>query len=142
MILFLRNFPTYNVAQFFSTSYHTVFFFTKVMDLYFYIYHQGTGENPYYCQFKPSKKSPYRPNATSLPAYISLCQLKMSLVFSYSQAFSNNGQITIQTKDPRYQDVIGNRVSLSFGDIKKANLMLKCRGQNHGIRVFYLLLMK
>uniref|UniRef100_A0A2C9JMR4 Metalloendopeptidase n=1 Tax=Biomphalaria glabrata TaxID=6526 RepID=A0A2C9JMR4_BIOGL len=42
------------------------------------------------------------------------------------RAFSNNEGLTIQTKDPRYQNVIGNREGLSFNDIKLASLMYKC----------------
>ncbi|KAK6960982.1 zinc metalloproteinase nas-14 [Biomphalaria glabrata] len=41
-------------------------------------------------------------------------------------AFSFNGQLTIKTKDPQYQNVIGNRDGMSFFDIKLANLMYKC----------------
>ncbi|CAL1532050.1 unnamed protein product, partial [Lymnaea stagnalis] len=41
-------------------------------------------------------------------------------------AFSMNGQVTIKTNDPAYQNVIGSRVGLSFFDIKLANLMYKC----------------
>lgn len=42
------------------------------------------------------------------------------------RAFSQNGQLTIKTNDPAYQNVIGNRDGLSFYDIKLANLMYKC----------------
>ncbi|XP_076458523.1 zinc metalloproteinase nas-14-like [Babylonia areolata] len=41
-------------------------------------------------------------------------------------AFSVNGGITIQTKDRRYMDVIGNQGGLSFRDIKTMNLMYPC----------------
>uniref|UniRef100_A0A2C9L2S3 Metalloendopeptidase n=1 Tax=Biomphalaria glabrata TaxID=6526 RepID=A0A2C9L2S3_BIOGL len=40
-------------------------------------------------------------------------------------AFSLNGEITIKANDPKYQNVLGNRISLSFNDIKLANLMYK-----------------
>ncbi|KAK6960979.1 zinc metalloproteinase nas-13-like isoform X1 [Biomphalaria glabrata] len=42
------------------------------------------------------------------------------------RAFSLNGEITIKANDPKYQNVLGNRISLSFNDIKLANLMYKC----------------
>lgn len=44
------------------------------------------------------------------------------------QAFSTNGMITVRTKDPEYQNVIGNALGLSFKDIKLANLMYSCNG--------------
>ncbi|KAH9498111.1 hypothetical protein Btru_008283 [Bulinus truncatus] len=50
------------------------------------------------------------------------------------RAFSFNGQLTIQTKDPQYQNVIGNREGLSFFDIKLANLMYKCGDRCGNIR--------
>lgn len=43
-------------------------------------------------------------------------------------AFSGNGQYTIKTIDSAFQNVIGNRVGLSFNDIKLANLMYSCKG--------------
>uniref|UniRef100_A0A914DEJ0 Metalloendopeptidase n=1 Tax=Acrobeloides nanus TaxID=290746 RepID=A0A914DEJ0_9BILA len=36
-------------------------------------------------------------------------------------SFTSNGQPTIDTADPNYQDTIGQRVGLSFNDIKKIN---------------------
>ncbi|KAL8623448.1 hypothetical protein ACOMHN_058893 [Nucella lapillus] len=41
-------------------------------------------------------------------------------------AFSVNGGVTIQTKDSRYQNVIGMQTGLSFRDIKTMNLMYPC----------------
>lgn len=49
-----------------------------------------------------------------------------SIMHYGSRAFSGNGQHTIKTKDPNFQDVIGNREGLSFYDIKLANLMYSC----------------
>ncbi|XP_064646447.1 zinc metalloproteinase nas-8-like [Lineus longissimus] len=42
------------------------------------------------------------------------------------RTFSNNGKETIITRDPKYQNVIGQRMGLSFRDIKLANLMYSC----------------
>ncbi|XP_078337797.1 zinc metalloproteinase nas-13-like [Crassostrea virginica] len=41
-------------------------------------------------------------------------------------AFSTNGQPTIRTVDPAFQNIIGNAPVLSFRDIKLANLMYTC----------------
>ncbi len=43
-----------------------------------------------------------------------------------SRAFSANGDITIRTRDPSYQNVIGNRRGLSFYDVMTANKMYQC----------------
>ncbi|XP_053737253.1 meprin A subunit beta-like isoform X2 [Synchiropus splendidus] len=40
--------------------------------------------------------------------------------------FSNGGGFTIRTKDPKYQDVIGQSGVMSPGDAKKLNLRYKC----------------
>lgn len=48
-------------------------------------------------------------------------------VMHYGQnAFSVNGQPTIRTIDPAFQTVIGTAPTLSFRDIKLANLMYNC----------------
>ncbi|KAK0044104.1 zinc metalloproteinase nas-13 [Biomphalaria pfeifferi] len=44
-----------------------------------------------------------------------------------STYFSKNGLTTIRTKNPSFQDVIGNSKGLSFMDIKLANLMYTCQ---------------
>ncbi|BFZ15688.1 hypothetical protein BsWGS_18727 [Bradybaena similaris] len=49
-----------------------------------------------------------------------------SIMHYGGRAFSGNGQYTIVTIDPAFQDVIGNRNGLSFNDIKLANLMYNC----------------
>ena len=43
-------------------------------------------------------------------------------------AFSDNGEDTIETIDPNYQDVIGQRDYLSANDIAKLNKMYQCWG--------------
>ncbi|XP_066264750.1 blastula protease 10-like [Branchiostoma lanceolatum] len=40
--------------------------------------------------------------------------------------FSTNGELTIRTRDPEKQGLIGNRERLSFYDIKLANMMYNC----------------
>ena len=52
-------------------------------------------------------------------------------VMRFLQAFSTNGRITIQTLDPKYQNVIGNRYGISFSDIKLINLMYSCNSKPH-----------
>lgn len=48
-------------------------------------------------------------------------------VMHYSRdAFSTNGEDTIVTADPDFQDQIGQRVYLSDNDITKLNEMYKC----------------
>ncbi|XP_056000951.1 uncharacterized protein LOC125664327 [Ostrea edulis] len=49
-----------------------------------------------------------------------------SIMHYSSKAFSTNGMITVRTKDPQYQNVIGNALGLSFRDIKLANRMYSC----------------
>ena len=43
--------------------------------------------------------------------------------------FSSNGQRTIETRNPDYQKTIGQRLDLSFLDIKATNLAY-CRSNN------------
>ena len=50
----------------------------------------------------------------------------LSVMHYPRDAFSNNGQDTIVTKDPDFQDEIGQRVFLSATDIAKLNKMYVC----------------
>uniref|UniRef100_A0A0B7A8H7 Metalloendopeptidase n=1 Tax=Arion vulgaris TaxID=1028688 RepID=A0A0B7A8H7_9EUPU len=49
-----------------------------------------------------------------------------SIMHYGGRAFSGNGQYTIRTRNPAFQEVIGNREGLSFNDIKLANIMYSC----------------
>ena len=42
------------------------------------------------------------------------------------KAFSNNGHVTMETKDPRMMDVIGEQKHLSKEDIIQINKLYKC----------------
>jgi len=44
-------------------------------------------------------------------------------------AFSKNGKISIQTKDPKFQNEIGKQFTLSAGDAQRIVRMYKCPGQ-------------
>jgi len=56
-------------------------------------------------------------------------------VMHYSDSgFSNNGQKTIVTRDPKFQDVIGQRRDFSDGDISMLNKMYPC---SDPIRISY-----
>ena len=44
------------------------------------------------------------------------------VLFLFPQAFSANGENTVETTNPLYQRTIGQRVQLSFADIKIINL--------------------
>ncbi len=46
----------------------------------------------------------------------------------FLQFFSANGQTTILTRDPDFQDVIGTATDLSFRDIEVVNIMYNCAG--------------
>ena len=45
------------------------------------------------------------------------------------QFFTKNGEPTLVTKDPAFQDVIGHQSSLSFNDVKAANIVYQCGGK-------------
>ncbi|XP_071496396.1 blastula protease 10-like [Diadema antillarum] len=51
-----------------------------------------------------------------------------SIMHYSSRAFSTSGQPTITTIDPLQMNRLGNRESLSFADIKLANLIYNCNG--------------
>jgi len=50
-----------------------------------------------------------------------------SMMHYSGQAFGKYGKMTIKTKDPRYQSVIGQRDGFSKIDIEQINLMYKCK---------------
>jgi hypothetical protein len=53
--------------------------------------------------------------------------------------FSKNNQLTVQAKDPEYQRTIGQRVDLTFMDVKTANIVYcKSIKKNTHITLFYL----
>ncbi|XP_012939851.1 high choriolytic enzyme 1 [Aplysia californica] len=63
----------------------------------------------------------------------------MGIPYDYSsimhygkKAFTMNGGLTIQTVNPKYQNVIGNRHNLSFRDIKSVNIMYNCKAATRG----------
>lgn len=47
----------------------------------------------------------------------------------FPKAFSKNGKTTIRTKDPEWQEKIGNSQNLAFSDVKIVNEMYKCGGE-------------
>jgi len=56
-----------------------------------------------------------------------------SSIMQYGKtAFSSNGQMTIKTKDPEWQEKIGNSQNLAFSDVKIVNEMYKCGGHCSG----------
>lgn len=49
-----------------------------------------------------------------------------SVMHYHAISFSINGEATIITKDPKYQNIIGQDVGLSRGDIQRLNRMYEC----------------
>lgn len=49
-----------------------------------------------------------------------------SIMHYSKKAFSKNGRDTIETVDPEFQNRIGQRGTLSYGDVKRINNMYKC----------------
>ncbi|XP_059168133.1 blastula protease 10-like [Physella acuta] len=52
-----------------------------------------------------------------------------SIMHYGNRYFSANGEITLRTIDPAYQDIIGTAKNLSFYDIKDANIRYDCADQ-------------
>ncbi|KAK7886881.1 hypothetical protein WMY93_026502 [Mugilogobius chulae] len=50
----------------------------------------------------------------------------MSVMHYGPYAFSNGNGTTITTKDPAFQDIIGQRLEMSPSDVKELNLLYKC----------------
>ncbi|XP_033837344.1 meprin A subunit beta-like [Periophthalmus magnuspinnatus] len=50
----------------------------------------------------------------------------MSVMHYGPNAFSNGNGSTITTKDPAFQDIIGQRLEMSPSDVKELNLLYKC----------------
>ncbi|XP_070200448.1 blastula protease 10-like [Littorina saxatilis] len=53
-----------------------------------------------------------------------------SIMHLSGYAFAKGAAMTIRTLDPTFQDVIGQRKSLSFRDIKTVNLMYRCAAKH------------
>uniref|UniRef100_A0A3Q3FW15 Metalloendopeptidase n=1 Tax=Kryptolebias marmoratus TaxID=37003 RepID=A0A3Q3FW15_KRYMA len=50
----------------------------------------------------------------------------LSVMHYYKSAFTNGNGSTIITSDPKFQDVIGQRLEMSPGDVQELNLLYKC----------------
>ena len=55
----------------------------------------------------------------------------------YGGTAFGSGKITIETKDPKYQKVIGQRAKMSEIDKKQINAMYGCGGGGGGSEYFY-----
>ncbi|XP_037836241.1 meprin A subunit beta-like [Kryptolebias marmoratus] len=51
----------------------------------------------------------------------------LSVMHYYKSAFTNGNGSTIITSDPKFQDVIGQRLEMSPGDVQELNLLYKCK---------------
>uniref|UniRef100_A0A3Q3AUR0 Metalloendopeptidase n=1 Tax=Kryptolebias marmoratus TaxID=37003 RepID=A0A3Q3AUR0_KRYMA len=50
----------------------------------------------------------------------------LSVMHYPKNAFTNGNEPTIITRDPKFQDVIGQRLDMSPGDVQELNLLYKC----------------
>lgn len=60
--------------------------------------------------------------------YKDLLKYDYRSVMHYDETAFGNGRVTIRTKDPQYQKIIGNGPGFSKSDIQKINLLYKCSG--------------
>uniref|UniRef100_A0A3Q3ASZ9 Metalloendopeptidase n=1 Tax=Kryptolebias marmoratus TaxID=37003 RepID=A0A3Q3ASZ9_KRYMA len=51
----------------------------------------------------------------------------LSVMHYPKNAFTNGNEPTIITRDPKFQDVIGQRLDMSPGDVQELNLLYKCK---------------
>jgi len=54
------------------------------------------------------------------------CELQNSVKHLSTAMYRSNGEPTIVTKDPKFQDVIGQRRTFSEGDVTKISRMYHC----------------
>jgi hypothetical protein len=87
---------------------------------------QRTDTNNYITVNITNLQDPHKADFAPAPAVV---QQTYGLAFDYAslltfpaKVYSNNGQITLQTVDPLYQNTIGQKVELSFLDTKLFNL--------------------
>lgn len=82
-----------------------------VIDSCFYMYHLGYESNFLKAKTSTTNGVPYD---------------YLSVMHYGKNAFNNGNGSTIITKDPKFQDVIGQRLEVSHSDVQELNLLYKC----------------